>query len=298
MFIFLKKIFLNWIQNNVFEHAAALAYSALFSIGPILLLVIRVSGFIFGESAAEGRIFLEINNLIGAEAAATIRKMLKQIVLQPHASWTTAVGIFLFLMGASAAFVQLKSSLNGMWSVRAAPEMNDFISFIKNRFTSLVMILIFAIFSLFFLILSSSISLFSTFISPYFNISTLSLNFMNAIVSLTVITVLLAIIYKVLPDVKLKWREVFPGAIFAAILFTLGKYLIALYILKSNIANAYGATASIVIILVWVYYSALLLFLGASYVQVYVQEKGLRIAHKKNAAWIRKEIIRDDPYLL
>ncbi|MBF0491758.1 MAG: YihY/virulence factor BrkB family protein [Deltaproteobacteria bacterium] len=293
MLIFFKKVILNWLQNNVFEHAAALAYGALFSLGPTLILVIRISGFIFGERSAEGRVFLEINSLIGRDSAHTIKKMVQHLVLQRHATWATFIGLFLFLMAASAGFAQLKGALNQIWSVRAAPEVNDFISFFKNRLISLAMILVFAFFSLFFLILSASISLFGNFIFPYFHISAGALSFMNGIVSLAVVSLLLAIIYKVLPDVKLQWRDVFPGALFTAILFAAGKYLIALYILKSNIANVYGATASLVIILVWVYYSSLLLFLGASFVQVYVQEKGRKISHKKNAAWIKKEIIKD-----
>jgi len=268
MFAFLKKTILKWLGSNVFEHSAALAYGTLFALAPTLLLALSISGLIFGQEAAEGKIFGQIQGLIGAEGALLVQNILRKASITGHGVFATILGACVFLLGASAVFAQLKSSLNDMWGVKPDPRMNDLVVFLKNRLLSLTMVIAFCFVLLVSLLLSTILAAFGDWISAYLPVTTQLLSMFNLILSTAVIATVFALIFKILPDADLKWKDVWLGGIVTAILFAGGKYLIALYIRHSSLDNIYGAAASLVVVMLWVYYSSLILFLGAAFTQV------------------------------
>lgn len=290
MWDLVKKTFFRWLGSNVFEHSAALAYGTLFAIAPTLILAIGISGIVFGQEAAEGRIFFEIRHLIGAESAAMVQKVIRQSSLKGHDVWATIVGVLLFIFGASAVFAQLKSSLNSMWCVKPDPVTSDVAYFFKTRLLSLAMVIAFCFIFLVSLILSAALAAFGSLVSAYLRIPPFLLGLFNFILSTATIAVIFAMIFKVLPDVVLYWKDVWLGAGVTALLFTLGKYLIALYIGKSPIGSVYGAAGSLVVLMVWVYYSSLILFFGAAFTQAYTAKRKRKIRPTEHAVWFRSEI--------
>lgn len=265
MYTLLKKTLYKWLGSNVFEHSAALAYGTLFALAPTLILAISLSGLIFGEEAAEGKIFSQIQGLIGAEPALVIQNIIRKASLDGNDLLATCIGILIFLIGASAVFAQLKSSLNDMWGVEANPKQNDLIVFFKNRLLSITMVVAFCFVLLVSLILSTILAAFGDWISSYLPFTNQVLVLFNLILSTAIIAAVFALIFKILPDADLLWKDVWLGGILTAALFAGGKSLIALYIQNSNLSKLYGAAASLVIIMLWVYYSSLILFLGAAF---------------------------------
>lgn len=260
-----KQTLYKWLGSNVFEHSAALAYGTLFSMAPTLILAISLSGIIFGQEAAEGKIFQQIQGLIGVESALLIQGIIRKASLDGNDLLATFMGIVIFLIGASAVFAQLKSSLNDMWGVKPDPRLNDIIHFLKNRLLSIAMVAAFCFVLLASLLLSAFLAAFGDWISSYLPFTNKVLILFNFLLSTGIIAIVFSLIFKVLPDTDLKWRDVLMGGSLTAALFATGKYLIALYIQQSNLSSLYGAAASLVIIMLWVYYSSLILFLGAAF---------------------------------
>ena len=294
MWDLLKRTFLRWYGSNVFEHAAALAYSTLFAMAPTLILIIGISGIVFGQEAAEGRIFAEINGLIGADSAALIQKVIRQASLSGHDVLATIVGGILFLFGATTVFASLKSSLNEMWCVRPNPQSNDIVNFFKTRLLSLAMVIAFCFILLVSLILSATLTAFGDLLSMYFDLPPMFLSVLNFVISTGTIVVVFAMIFKVLPDVRLLWRDVWLGAAVTALLFAGGKYLIALYIATSSLAGVYGAAGSLVVVMLWVYYSSLILFFGSAFTQAYTTKRKRKLQPAEDAVWYRTEIVKGE----
>jgi len=295
MWDLLKKTFYKWLGQNPFEHSAALAYFTLFSLAPTLILAIGVAGMIFGNQAAEGRIFYEIKNLIGAEGADMIQRLIESASFQRRDVLATLVGGALFLLGATAVFAQLKRSLNEMWSVRPDPAVSDIAYFFKTRLLALAMVVVFCFILLVSLVLTAILAAFGDWIALYLDVPAWTLGAMNLLLSTSLIAVLFAMIFKVLPDVHLYWKDVWVGAAVTALLFAGGKYLIALYIGNTGVASLYGAAGSLVVVMIWVYYSSLILFLGASFTQVYTAKRGRRVRPMKNAVHYKTEIYTEEP---
>lgn len=294
MWDLLKKTFQRWYGSNVFEHAAALAYGTLFAMAPTLILIIGVAGIVFGREAAEGRIFGEINGLIGADSATLIQRVIRQASLGGHDVLATVVGGILFLLGATTVFASLKSSLNEMWCVKPGPQVNDVVNFFKTRLLSLAMVIAFCFILIVSLILNATLGAFGDLLSIYFELPPLFLSILNFILSLGTVVVVFAMIFKVLPDVHLLWRDVWLGAAVTALLFAGGKYLIALYIAKSSLTSIYGAAGSLVVVMLWVYYSSLILFFGAAFTQAYTTKQKRKLQPMDRAVWYRTEIVKGE----
>jgi len=274
----LKKSYIQWSQSNVFEHAAALAYATLFSIAPTLILAIAISGIIFGNKAAEGKIFLQIRDLIGQESASMIQRIIHRASVGGNDILATTLGGIFFLLGATAVFAQLKSSLNTMWKIKPKEGLNNFLKFFKIRLLSLAMVIAFCFVLLVSLVLSTVLSTFGALIADYLPMTMAVLKWVNLLLSTAGIGTAFALIYKFLPDIRPPWKEVAKGALVATLLFACGKSLISLYIQHSGISTLYGTAASLVIIMVWIFYSSLILFFGASVTHVCCQEnKGKKI---------------------
>jgi membrane protein len=265
----LKETFSEWQKDRVPLLASSLAYYTVFSIAPLLIIAISIAGVFFGEDAVRGEIFGQIQGLVGKDGAAAIQGML-QNTQKPNSGGTVATvfGIITLMLGASGVFGQLQEALNIIWEVKPKPGRNV-IKFIRSRFLSSAMVLVIG----FLLLVSSVLSTVLVAITQVINHLIPGLKFLGTsldfVLSFVVVTLLFASIYKVLPDVKVPWRNLWVGSAATALLFNVGKILIGLYLGNSNVGSAYGAAGSIVVVLVWIFYSAQILLLGAEFTQVY-----------------------------
>lgn len=293
----IKDTFTEWNEDKVPLWAAALAYYTIFSLAPLLLIVISIAGFFFGDEAARGQIVGQIQGLIGRDGAEAVQGMI-QNASRPGSGGTiaTVVGIVTLLFGASGVFGQLQDALNTIWEVKPKPGQNVR-SFVQSRFLSFAMVLVIGFLLLVSLVLSAVLSGISSFFGrmvPDFVVVGQVLNFA---LSFGVITLLFASIYKFLPDVRMPWKDLWVGAATTALLFTIGKFLIGLYLGSSSVASTYGAAGSLVVLLLWVFYSAQILLLGAEFTQVYARHRGNPLEPSKHAVSLRDERTEMPGYL-
>jgi len=271
-----KVAVLEWIDDNALRLSAAMSYYITFSLAPLLLIVIAVAGLAMGNDSARVAIFGQINQLIGPTGAEAIDHILES-ASKPKTGFVAGVtGVVMLLLGATGVVGQLQDALNTIWQVESKPS-GGVRRIIRRRIASFAMILGVSFLLLISLVVSTAVSA----LSAYWDGPTETVvEGLHLIVSTVVITVLFALMYKVLPDVKLKWRDVWIGGLVTAILFTIGKTLTGLYLAKSSVASSYGAAGSLVIILIWVYYSSAIFLLGAEFTQVYTRYREVKIAPK------------------
>jgi len=249
------------------------------SIGPLLLIVIAMAGLAFGRDAVSGYIFDEIRGLIGDQGAGAIQSMLAS-TSNPKANYIASlIGIVTLIVSATSFFAQLQDALNTIWNVDAR-ENGHWTWFVKKRLLSFAMIVGIGFLLLVALVISAALSAISAFFEGLIPI-TLILHGVNLVISFSVITVLFAMIFKVLPDVHIKWRDTWIGAAITALLFSFGKLLIGIYLGQSAFSSAYGAAGSLIVVLIWIYYSTQIFFLGAEFTQVYSRYMGAQIVFKK-----------------
>lgn len=291
IFRLLKETITEWQDDKVPLLAAALAYYTVFSIAPLLIIAIAIAGAFFGEEAARGEIIDQIQGLIGQQGAEAIQSML-QNTQQPNANsgLATLFGIITLLIGATGVFGQLQEALNIIWDVKPKPGVGLRV-FLLSRLLSFAMVLVIGFLLLVSLLLSAILAAISHFFGdliPGFQFIGQLLNFT---LSFGVITLLFAAIYKVLPDVKVPWQNLWLGAIVTALLFNAGKSLIGLYLGNSAVSSTYGAAGSLVVILIWIFYSAQIMLLGAEFTQVYSRYHGTPIRPTRYA--VRASSSRD-----
>lgn len=272
MEVFIKS-FTSWITHRGASKVAALAFYALFSLAPILILTIAVTGFFFGNAAAQGQIIHQIDNLVGHNGAVAIQAILAAARDPEGEKLTTLVAIGLLFIGATSVFTELKGSLDEIWGMPKS-ELSPMSILLRTRLLSFGLVLVLTFLLLISLVVSALLSVFDQYIGTIWGSSALLLSTLTSFVSFCVISCLFAVIYKMLPDKRLSWQDVAIGSMFTACLFTLGKYLIGLYIGKSAVASSFGAAGSVIAILLWVYYSAQILFLGAGFTQQYALRFG------------------------
>src|ERR1700744_3784515 len=269
--------FMGFINDNGLKLSASLAYYTVFSIAPLLILIIAIASVVYGHDAITKQLYPQIAHFVGAQAATQIQDMLKGLALSGKSGIAVIVGVITLLIGASSIFVEIQDSLNIIWRVKAKPK-KGWLKLIQNRFLSFSLIV-----SLGFLLLASLIINFLMdalskkllHFLPY--VTSLLIKGINLGITLIVISVLFGIIFKVLPDVKIKWKDVRSGAIFTALLFMLGQYIISIYIQYTAQNSTYGAAGSIIVILLWIYYTAAILYIGAEFTQVYAEAIGSHI---------------------
>lgn len=286
--------FMGFISDNGLKLSASLAYYTIFSIAPLLILVISIAGLVWGHDAATNALYPQIAHYIGAQAALQVQDILKHLQLSGKSGTAVIVGVSVLLIGASSIFVEIQDSLNMIWRVKAKPK-KGWLKLIQNRFLSFSLII-----SLGFLLLAS---LLVNFIVDALGkriehflpaITGPILKGVNLGITLIVITILFGIIFKFLPDVKIRWKDVRSGAIFTALLFMLGQYGISLYIQYTAQGSAYGAAGSIIVILVWIYYTAAILYIGAEFTQVYAEAIGSRIEPADYAVSVQQtEVLKE-----
>lgn len=280
----LKETFTEWSNDKAAKLAAALAYYTVFSLAPLLIVVIAIAGFFLGEEAARGEIIGQIRGLVGQDSAEFIQSTINN-ANRPNDNTdliASLISIVLLLVGASSVFAELQDALNTVWNVEARPGQG-LGGFVRKRLLSFGMLLGIGFLLLVSLVVSAGLAGFAAYTNQLLPGWEAVLRIFNFFLSFGVITVLFAMIYKFLPDAKIAWNDVWIGAVITALLFTIGKTLIGLYLGNSSFGSTYGAAGSLVVILVWVYYSVQILFFGAEFTQVYARRYGSQIIPDKHA---------------
>ncbi len=274
-------------EDNVLRLSAALAYYAIFSIGPLLAIVVGLAGLAFGNDHVRHQIHQSLQGMLGENSAKTIDSMM---AARSHSKSliTTIIGIVALLFGAAGVFGQLQDSLNTIWEVKAKPGAGIW-GLVRQRVLSFSMILGVGFLLLVSLALSTALSAFAGTLNNMIPMGNLVAHAVDFIVSFGVVTALFAMIFKYMPDVKIPWSKVWIGAIVTALLFTAGKYLLGLYLGRASTSSAYGAAGSVIVILMWVYYASVILFAGAEFTQVYAKQTGAKIVPDKYAVPVTEE---------
>lgn len=282
-----------WLDSNAFANAGSLAFFTLFSIAPVMIVAVSVIGVFYGQQAAQGQIAAQLQEIVGAEAAETVQMAVSRSSLKGGGLLATLAGFLAMLVGATTVFGQMQNSLNAIWSVVPRPYRNSIVALIKKRFTSLTIVLAIGFVMVVSLSLSVALRVLLENVQgwlPWYNIA---FGLSELILSILVSSLLFATIFKVLPDVRLTWRDIAAGALLTAVLFTVGRSLIALYLTQTATASTYGAAGSLVVLLLWVNYSSLILLYGAAFTKAHFLARGLTVKPRSVAVHVRREIIDD-----
>jgi len=269
--------FTSFSNDNGLKLSASLAYYTVFSIAPLLILIISLVGLVFKQDAITNHLYPEIKHYVGASAALQIQEMIKSLAFSGKTGIAVISGIVTLLLGASSMFMEIQDSLNIIWRVKAKPK-KGWLRMIENRFLSFSLIIGLGFLLLVTLVINIVISALSDKLQHFLpGVTVWLISGINLVLSFIVIAILFGIIFKVLPDVKIKWKDVRAGAFFTALLFMGGQYLISLYLSYSASSSTYGAAGSLVVILLWIYYTAAILYIGAEFTQVFAEANGSRI---------------------
>jgi membrane protein len=274
--VLLKQVFHAWLDDDVPSMGAALAYYTLFSLAPLLLIVISVAGLVFGQEAARGEIALQLRALMGEPGADAIQALLVSVGQPAESTWATLLGVLLLLIGATTVFGELQTALDRIWRVPATAPVSGWLHLLRARLLSFGMILVIGFLLMVSLVLSAALATMERLWSPLFGGWIAIASASNAAVGFVLVTAMFALIYKVMPRAQVLWRDVWTGALFTSLLFSLGKALIGVYIGRSGIVSGFGAAGSLVVVLLWVYYSAQIFLIGAEFTWVYANLFGSR----------------------
>jgi membrane protein len=272
-FILVKESAVNFIADDALKFSASLSYYTIFSIAPMLIIAIAIGSFLFGRTAIEGHLFEQINSIVGNDAALQIQEMLRHTTLRRNNTMATIIGIVVFFIGATGVFGEIQSTINRIWGLKAKPK-KGIIKYVVNRVLSFAMVISIGFLMVVSLMASALIKILNTELNTFLPDTTFIIVIVNNSVSLLIISLLFAVVFKYLPDSSVKWKDAWIGSLFTSALFLLGKYLIGLYLSTSSGASAYGAAGSVIILLLWIYYSSILLYFGAEFTKSYALKHG------------------------
>ena len=275
----LKVAFEEWWNDRAMSLGASIAFFTVFSMAPMLLAAIAVAGLAFGRDAAQGAIVSELGGMIGTKEASTLEAMIASASNVGSGIIGTTIGIITFLLLVTGAVIELQDDLNIIWKAKP-PQSSGILNFLRTRLISFALVLGIGFLLLVSLLIDAGLSAVSAYIEPNFSGATAILRFLNSLVAFAIAVLLFAMIFKLLPNVDITWNDVWIGSLVTALLFTIGKFLIGYYLGKSNIASSYGAAASVITILLWIYYSSLILLFGAEFTKVYVERHGSQSAER------------------
>ncbi|BAV09060.1 membrane protein [Filimonas lacunae] len=286
----LMQTFNDFMEYKVLRMSAALAYYTVFAIGPMLIVIITLCDVFYGREAIEGSIYDQINDFVGAEAAAQIQEILKNASISNDITWASIVGGVSLVFAATGVFTEIQDSINTIWRLKAKPKKGQgLLKFVLNRLLSFSMIIGLGFVLLVSLLVNAIMdTLLTRLISRFPEAQVFLAYIINYAVTFFVISLLFAGIFKILPDARVKWKDVWKGAFATALLFMLGKFGISFYLGKSHVGTAYGAAGSLVIILLWVYYSSAILYFGAAYTRVHACFKGRQIYPNEYAVFLKQ----------
>ena len=286
--IVLRDAFSAFQNDRCLKLSAALAYYTVFSLAPLLVLLISLVSIFLGQDAIRGQIFSQINGLVGNEAALQIQDMIKNVGLSGKTNTALAIGIFTLVLGATTIFVEIQDSVNLIWRVKAKPK-RGWLKLIKDRLLSSSLVVSLGFLLMVSLVVNGLVLALSDYLSGYIpGLGVILISAFNFMISTAVVTVLFSIIFKVLPDAEIAWKDVRWGAFFTALLFMLGRYFIGLYIETTSTSSAYGAAGSLIVILTWIYYTAAILYFGAELTQAYANHFGIKIKPADYAVYIEQ----------
>ena len=269
----IKQTIANWNEINASSKGAALAFYTMLSVAPLLVVSIGIAALAFGRQAVEGQVVWQIQNLVGRDGAEVIQSLLASASRPASGILATVIGTLMLLFGASGVFGELRDSLNAVWRVKPASG-SGLRGMIRYRFFSFAMVLGIGFLLMVSLLLSALLAAAGKFFGGFLPFSEALLHLANLLVSFVAFSAVFALLYKTVPDVKIQWEDVWIGAAVTALLFSIGKFLIGFYIGRASVGSAYGAAGSLVVFLVWVYYSAQIFLLGAEYTHVFAEHHG------------------------
>jgi membrane protein len=273
----LKNTFSGFSDDKVTKLSASLAYYTVFAMAPLLIIIISLSGIFLGQKAVEGKIYGQLAGFIGSDTAIQLQEMIKNASLAGKSKIAAIIGGITLLVGATTVFAEIQDSINMIWGLKPKPK-RGWVKMLKNRFLSFSVIVSLGFLLLVSLSITTLIDSFSGSLRAHFpGVAVIIFYIINLAITLLVITSIFGVIFKVLPDAKIKWKDVLSGAITTAILFMIGKFAISFYISKSNVGSTYGAAGSLVILLLWVYYSAIILYFGAEFTKAFAIKYGSEI---------------------
>jgi len=288
-FKLVRRAFKHFIDDDGLNLSASLSYYTIFSIAPLIIVVISLAGMFLGSEAVQGKIYGQINGLVGNSSALQIQEIIKNLETTHNTVAGTIIGIIILLLGATGVFTEIQHSINYIWSIRAKPK-KGWIKMLLNRLLSFSLIVSFAFILLAALVVDALSDLLSDKIRIYFPYASVYIfKIVNLVIIFSTITCLFAIIYKVLPDAMIKWKDAFIGAVLTAFLFMIGKFAISFYVAKSNVGLTYGAAASVIILLLWVYYSSIILFFGAEFTRMFALYYGGGVKPNDTSVFIIKQ---------
>ncbi|MEP6595630.1 MAG: YihY/virulence factor BrkB family protein [Ginsengibacter sp.] len=274
IFEVLKNSFKGFSDNKVMKLSASLAYYTVFSLGPLLIVIIFLCSIFFGREAVEGTIYGQIKNFVGSDAAAQLQQIIKNAAIAGKGKVAAIIGVITLLIGATTVFAEIQDSINSIWGLKVKAKAGWWL-LIKTRLLSFGVIGALGFLLLVSLSVTALIEGLSNRLKAYFpDVTVVLFYIINLAITFSVVATLFAVIFKVLPDAKVKWKDVIAGAITTAVLFMLGKFAISFYISKSNVGGTYGTAGSLVILLVWIYYSAVILYFGAEFTKAYAIKYG------------------------
>ncbi len=284
----LKASFKGFVEDKVIKLSGSLAYFTVFSMGPMLIVIIFFADLFWGREAIEGTIYGQLKGFVGSDAAAQLQDIIKKASLSNKSTITAIIGSIMLLIGATTVFAEIQDSINTIWNLKAKPKTN-WLKLVIDRILSFSVVV-----SLGFLLLVSLVingimeALSNRLLTMFPDITVILLYIFNIVLTFIVTSLLFAIIFKVLPDAKIKWKDVLMGAMVTAVLFMLGKFGISFYIGSSNVDNVYGTAGSLVVILLWVYFSSIILYFGAEFTKAYAAAYGSSIHPNQYAVWIQQ----------
>jgi len=292
VFKYLKQVGTEFIEDNILKYSASLAYYTVFSLAPLLIIIISICGLLFSREAIEGHVYHQIKGLVGSDAATQVQDTIKNIHIFGHNFFATVISIVVLLVGATGIFGEVQDSLNKIWGLRIKTRKTWW-KLILNRILSFSLILCIGFVMMVSLLLNALVSAFGNYLSRYASgLSVVMIQITDSVLSFLATTFLFTLMFKMLPDAKIKWKDVLIGGLITSTFFTLGKLGIGYYLGQSNLATVYGAAGSIIIIMVWVYYSAMILYLGAEFTKVYAKFYGGKIFPNEYAVWIKTEEVQ------
>ncbi len=288
----LKKAILQWVRAEGLKSSAALAFYALLSLAPLLLIVTGVTGILLGEQTARSRLIIEVSGYIGEESARLLQEILVKSSLAKGGLGTTLIGIGMMLLGSTSIFAHLSGGLNRIWSVQSDPKRNDLLVFISERLIALLMVFAMAPVLILFWFLSALVSGFRDKLSQYLHLPELLLVYINFLASFLLIFMMVVLLYRFLPAIKVRWRDILIGAFFTSVMLSAGRALISLYISHLKLNYFFGAASSLLVLLFWIYYSSLIFYLGASLIYAYVTETHSPFRPSRGAVLYQIQILK------
>ncbi len=289
-----KQTFSNFIDDKVMKLSAALAYYTVFSLPGLIIVVIWISDIFYGDQAVEGTVYAQIAGLVGKDAALQIQQTIRNATLSYESGFATTIGIATLIFGATSIFGEIQDSINAIWKLKAKPK-KGWVKLIVNRLLSFSLIVTLGFLLLVSLIINAVMDAFSNKLTAIFPHTEVIIAYMfNLLLSFAITSFLFGLIFKVLPDARIEWRHVRAGAFTTALLFMIGKLGISYYLGHNRLTSAYGAAGSVIVILLWVYYSATILYFGAVFTRVYAIHKGSHIYPNNYAVWVEQVEIESD----